>query len=329
MADKIRWGIIGPGSIANRLADGVRALDDAEVLGVASRDLARANAFADKWSIERRYAGYEAMVADPDIDIVYVATPHPFHAPHSILALEAGKAVMCEKPFTVNAAEARRVVAAARAKGVFLMEGMWSRFFPVMARIRERIAEGVIGDVLLVQADFGFRAGFNAESRLFDPALGGGGLLDVGVYPISLASMILGRADRVTGLAVLGQTGVDESAVISLGYPGGGLASLSTGVRVNTPQAAMIIGTEGRIEIPSPWWVPERALVQAGGTTEELTEAKLASGFEYEAAEAGRCVRAGLGESPVLPLDETVAIMETMDTLRAQWGVRYPMEDGE
>lgn len=327
MSQRIRWGILGPGNIANRLVEGVSVHSDAEVLAVGSRDIQRANAFADRWGIPRRYGSYEELVRDPDVDIVYVATPHPFHAPCSLLAIEAGKAVMCEKPFTVNAPEAKSVVEAARRKNVFVMEAMWTRFFPLMARVREIVASGEIGEVRLVHADFGFRAAFNPESRLFSPALAGGGLLDVGVYPISLASMLLGTPNRVSGLATIGETGVDESAAITLGYPSGALASITTGVRITTPQFAVICGTEGSIHIPSPWWVPERMTVRKGRATVEYCEPKMASGFEYEVAEAGRCLREGLKESPILPLDESVAIMDTMDQLRALWGVRYPMEE--
>jgi predicted dehydrogenase len=327
MAQTIRWGIIGPGNIAHRFAEGIRAVPGASLEAVASRSAERATAFADKWGVAKRYTSYEDLVADADIDIVYVSTPHPFHAPCSLLAIEGGKHVMCEKPFTVNASEARRVVSAARAKGVFVMEAMWTRFFPLMARMREIIASGEVGEVRLVHADFGFRAGVNPEGRLFNPALAGGGLLDVGVYPISLASMLLGKPDRVSGLATLGDTGVDESAAIALGYPGGGLASLTTGVRITTPHTAVICATDGSISMPSPWWVPERMTVRRGPASAEYCEPKKASGFEYEIAEASRCVGEGLTESPILPLDETIGIMETMDQLRALWGVRYPMED--
>ncbi|MBM3495232.1 MAG: Gfo/Idh/MocA family oxidoreductase, partial [Armatimonadetes bacterium] len=314
---------------AHRFAEGMRAVPDATLDAVASRTPGRADAFADKWNVAKRYGSYEELVADPDIDAVYVSTPHPYHAPCSLLAIEAGKPVLCEKPFTVNAAQARKVVGAARARGVFVMEAMWTRFFPIMARMRDIVAERAVGDVLMVHADFGFRAGVNPEGRLFSPALAGGGLLDVGVYPISLASMLLGKPDRVSGLATVGETGVDESAAIALGYPSGALASLTTGVRVNTPHTAFICTTEGSISIPSPWWVPERMTVRHGQAMEDYYEPKAASGFEYEIREASRCIREGLKESPILPLDETVAIVETMDQLRALWGVRYPMEDAQ
>ncbi len=329
MADTIRWGIIGPGSIAHRFAEGITAVPDATLAAIASRTPERAQSFGDKWNVPKRYNAYEDLVADPEIDAVYVSTPHPYHAPCSLLAIEAGKPVLCEKPFTVNAAEARRVAAAARKKGVFAMEAMWSRFFPIMARLRQIVADGSAGEVRLVHADFGFRAGVNPESRLFSPALAGGGLLDVGVYPVSLASMLLGKPDRVTGVATLGETGVDESAAIALGYPSGALASLTTGIRVNTPHTAVICTTEGSISFPAPWWVPERMTVKVGRSSAEYHEPKQASGFEYEIAEASRCIRAGLTESPILPLDETIAVMDTMDQLRALWGVRYPMEEAQ
>ena len=329
MPDTIRWGIIGPGNIAHRFAEDIAAVPHAELTAIASRTPERLNAFAEKWNVPKRYGTYEEMTADREIDAVYVATPHPYHAPCSILALEAGKPVLCEKPFTVNAAEARKVIETARRKGVFVMEAMWTRYFPIMRRLCEKVSDGSVGDVLMVHADFGFRAGINPEGRLFNPALAGGGLLDVGVYPISLASMLLGKPDRVTGLANVGVTGVDEAAVIALGYPGGGLASLTTGIRVTTPHTAVICTTEGSISIPSPWWVPERMTIRRGRATEEYCEPKQASGFEYEIAEACRCIREGLLESPILSHEETIAIMETMDTLRAQWGVRYPMEDAQ
>lgn len=322
----IRWGILGPGSIANNLAKGVQALPDATVQAVGSRDMARATEFAGKYGIPSAYGSYEELVSDPNVDIVYVSTPHPFHAPCSLLALRAGKPVMCEKPFTINRGEAATMVAEARARNLFLMEAMWSRFFPLMARIRETISSGAIGELLLLQADFGFRAGFNPSSRLFAPELGGGGLLDVGVYPISLAHMLLGVPDQVSGVATLGATGVDEAAAISLRFPSGAVAALTTGVRVNTPQVATLIGSAGSITIHAPWWVPERATIKRGSATEEITEPKIATGFEYQAAEAGRCLREGLIESPILNHEDSLAVMQTMDTLRAQWGVRYPME---
>ena len=179
MITPIRWGILGPGSIANQFAKGLQAAPDGQLVAVGSRDLQRAEAFAEQYDAPNRHGSYEELVADPEVDAIYVATPHPFHKENSILCLEAGKAVLCEKPFTVNAAEAAEIVAVARAKKVFLMEAMWSRYLPIIVQVRKWLDEGAIGEPLQVNADFGFRAGVNPEGRLFSPALAGGALLDV------------------------------------------------------------------------------------------------------------------------------------------------------
>jgi predicted dehydrogenase len=206
------------------------------------------------------------------------------------------------------------------------MEAMWTRFFPLMYRVRELVSNGAIGEARMIQADFGFRAGFDPNSRAFSPALGGGGLLDVGVYPISLASMLFGTPNQVTGLAHLGETGVDEQAGLVLAYDAGRLAVISTGVRINTPQSAVILGTDGRITIHSPWWKPSAMTVTAGGKTEDVTLPFESNGYQFEAQEVARCLVAGKTESEIMPLDESLQIMRTMDALRAQWGLKYPME---
>lgn len=322
----VRWGILAPGNIAKRFAQGVQALPDATVVAAGSRAKEKADAFSDALGIPNRYGSYEALVADPEVDIVYVASPHPFHKEHTLLALNAGKPVLCEKPFTINAAELEEVVRVAREKKLFLMEGMWSRYFPAMVRVRELLAEGAIGEVRLLEADFGFRAGVNPEGRLFNPALGGGALLDVGVYVVSLASMLLGTPDRIASLATLGETGVDEQSAMLFGYPNGQLAVLSTAVRTNTPHKATIVGTDGRIVIHPRWWNPEKLTLTRGGKDEEIAVPFEGNGFNYEAAEAASCLRAGKLESDIMPLDESLSILKTLDTLRAQWGLKYPME---
>jgi predicted dehydrogenase len=323
----VRWGILAPGNIAKRFAEGLKALPDAKLVAVGSRTQEKADAFADEFDAPNRHGSYQALVDDPNVDIVYVASPHPLHKEHSLLALNAGKAVLCEKPFTINAAEAREVIETARRKNLLLIEGMWSRWFPAMARLRELVREGAIGDVRMVQADFGFRAGVNPEGRLFNPALGGGALLDVGVYCVSFAAMLLGTPSRIEALATLGETGVDEQSAVLLGYPKGEIALLSTAIRTNTPQEATVIGTDGHIKLPSPWWNPKTLVVKRGGQdTETLDVPYESNGFHYEAAEAMRCLREGKTESDVLPLDETVAVMETLDAIRARWGLKYPME---
>ena len=322
----IHWGILGPGTIARQFATGLQAVPGAKLLAVGSRTQEKADAFADKFDAPKRHASYEALAADPDIHVVYIATPHPAHKDAALLCIAHGKAVICEKPFTVNAKEAAEVIDAARSKGVFAMEAMWSRFFPAMVHVRKLLSDGVIGEPRMLQADFGFRAGVNPESRLFNPALAGGGLLDVGVYPISLSSMIFGTPSQVTGLAHLGETGVDEQAAIVLKHPGGQLASLTTGIRINTPHEAYILGTEGSIKLHAPWWKPASLTINAAGKSEDVTIPYESVGMNYEAEEVNQCLRAGKTESEIIPLDETLAIMKTLDTLRSQWGLKYPME---
>jgi len=324
-----RWGIISTGSIANRFVQGAQSLPDTTVLAVGSRTPAAAAAFGERHGIERRYASYEALAADPDLDAIYIATPHPFHKENCLQCLEAGKAVLCEKPFTINAAELQEVVALARARQLFLMEGMWSRFMPATARLRELLAAGVIGEPRLLDVDFGFRAAFNPAGRLFAPALGGGALLDIGVYTLSLASMIFGPPQRIASMADLGKSGVDENAAMILGYAGGALSVICAAIRTSTPQRAVVNGTLGRITLHPPFWFPERLTLEVyGGETTEMTLPMNGNGFNHEAAEVARCIAAGRLESDIMPLDESLALMQTMDEIRAQWGLRYPMEQG-
>jgi predicted dehydrogenase len=324
---KVRWGILGTGAIARQFVRGLRSLPEAEVLAVGSRSEASAARFADRRSIPRRHVGYDGLASDPDIDVVYIATPHPFHAENATLCLEAGKAVLCEKPFTVNAAQAERVIGLARERGLFLMEGMWTRFFPLMEEVRRLLSEGAIGEVRMLNVDFGFRAEPDPASRLFAPGLGGGALLDVGVYCVSFASMVLGRPSGSVGISHLGETGVDEQASVILEHEGGRLANLSVGIRTTTPQEATIMGTEAYVRIHAPWWRPTSMTISRAGKENEYVEVPVSgNGFGYEAAEVMRCLEAGETESDVMPLDETVSVMRTMDSIRAAWGLRYPGE---
>ncbi len=328
MGKTIRWGILGTGTIARKFTTGLRVLDDAVVMAVGSRRQGSADEFAREFDVPNRHGSYEALVSDPEVDVIYIATPHSLHRDNALLALESGKAVLCEKPFTINRAEAEEIVAMARAEKRFLMEAMWTRFLPAVTQARRWITEGRIGDPRLVQADFGFRAEINEEGRLFAPAYGGGGLLDVGVYVISFASMVFGTApDRVTGLANLGETGVDEQAVMALGYPGGGMASLSCAIRTTTEQTARIYGTEGMICLPNPFWsTTEATLAIAGKAPETRRFPHRANGYEYQAEEVAACINGGRLESKIMPLEESIRVMETMDQLRGQWGLKYPVE---
>jgi len=327
MADKIRWGILGPGKIAQKFATGLKAVADGKLVAVGSRSAERAAAFGEQFGVPRRHGSYEALAADGEVDAVYVATPHSMHMDHSILCLQAGKAVLCEKPFTINAAQAEKVVAVARQAKLLLMEAMWTRFLPYLVKLRELLAEGAVGEVRMVWGDFGFRAGVDPASRLFDPNLGGGGLLDVGVYPISLASMILGEPADVAALAEIGSTGVDEQAAVIMKYDGGQIAVACTGVRTMTPMEATIIGTDGYVRLHRPWWCGKKLTVHRGDEQVDAFELPPeGNGYNYEAEEFGRCLRQGRLESDVMGLDETLAVMRTLDRVRAQWGLKYPME---
>ena len=328
MNDRVRWGILGAGNIARAFAKGLHALEDAELAAVGSRSLAKAEAFAADYGARRSYGSYEALVSDPEIDAVYVATPHVFHKAHTLLALEHGKAVLCEKPFALNETEARQMVEAARSRGVFLMEAMWTRFLPHVTRALELAAEGAVGEVRQLTADFGFRADFDPRSRLFDPALGGGALLDVGVYLLWLTQAVFGEPRNALGFATLGKTGVDEEAAIVLEHAQGQHALLSTGLRFDTPHEAVLVGTEGRIRLLPSWWKPSQLLLERRGRVAERLEPGLeGNGYNYEAAEVGRCLREGRLESDILPLEGTLAVARTMDELRRAWGLRYPAEE--
>ncbi len=325
---RVRWGVLGAGSIAGRFSEALAALPGAETLAVGSRSQDSADRFAGAHGFSRAYPSYEELAADPDVDVVYVATPHPFHAENAELCLRAGKAVVCEKPFTVNAAEARRLVALARERGLFLMEGMWTRFFPLMGRLRRMLSEGALGEPRMLTVDFGFRAPFDPASRLFDPKLGGGAMLDVGVYCVSFASMVLGRPVRGTGISHLGETGVDEQFAATLEHGGGRISAITAGTRTASPHEATVLGTEGYARIHSPWWRPEAMTISRPGHEDEVVrEPTEENGFRYEAAEVMRCLGAGEGESRIMPLDETVRVLETMDEIRGSWGLRYPGEE--
>src|SRR5450432_3444951 len=323
----IRWGILGTGGIATAFATDLALLPDAEIVAVGSRTMSSADEFADRFGIPRRYDTYAALVVDREVDAVYVATPHPAHRACALLAIEAGNAVLVEKPFTINAAETRVLIDAAIAQGSFLMEAMWTRFLPHVVRIRELIAEGRLGAVRSFTADFGGQAPDDMKHRAWALELGGGALLDLGIYPLSFASMILGAPIRVTAASELAVTGVDSQTAILLEYERGALAVLFATLETATPRRASINGADARIEIESEFFAPARFRVIDRTGAQELYEiAHVGRGLRHQAAEVGRCLRAGLVESAVMPLAETVAIMESMDEIRSQIGLIYPSE---
>lgn len=312
----LRWGILGTGSIARKFTADLLTLPDHAVVAVGSRTAESANAFATAHGIARAHASYQALAEDSAVDVVYVATPHSGHRPAALACLTAGRGVLVEKPLALNATEAVEIATAARAAGVFCMEAMWTRFNPVIAKLRELLADGAIGDVVSVQADFGFAARYDPASRSFDPTLGGGALLDLGVYPVSLASMVLGEPSVVRAVAGLAPTGVDSNTGILLGYPSGAVAVLHCSLRGETPLRATITGTAGRIELPAPFYRPDSLTLHLPGEEPVTSRYEVpGGGYTFQAMEVARCVRAGLTESPLMPLDESLSIIRTLDSL--------------
>lgn len=324
----IRWGIIGTGGIATTLASDLRLMPDASLVAVGSRSQSTADEFGARFDVPHRHATYDDLVNDPDVDAVYVSTPHPGHHNAALSAINAGKAVLVEKPFTMNAKEASSLIDAARSRGVFLMEAMWARFLPHMVRVRELLASRALGDVRIVIADHNQWFARDPSHRLFDPALGGGALLDLGIYPVSFASMVFGTPTRVTAVSDRAFTGVDATTSAILQYDDGAHSMVTTSLEVAGPNRAAIVGTEARIEIDATFYAPTSfTLIARDGTkVERFVGSVEGRGMQFEVAEVMACMRAGRLESDVLPLDETLAIMGTLDEIRRQIGLVYSNE---
>ena len=319
MARKFKWGILGTGVMAKNFAQGLAIIPHAELIAVGSRNRKTAEEFAKAYNVPRAYGAYKDLAEDDSVDAIYISTPNSYHKDNSLLCLQSQKHVLCEKPFTTNAYEAQEVITCARKNKLFLMEAMWTRFLPAIVRLRELIANGTLGEPSMLFADFGFQGDRNPKGRILNPELGGGSLLDVGIYTVSFASMVLGTPDKVSSLASFGGTGVDEQGGYILGYPGNQLAILSSTVRVTTPQNATIVGTQGCIEIER-FWYATKMLIKIKGREPEVIELPIeGNGYNYEAQEVMNCVREGKLESDVIPLDESLSIMRTIDKIRESW----------
>lgn len=333
-APVLRWGILGPGGIARTMATALRAETDQVLQAVASRDLGRAQGFASDFGVRTAYGSYEELVADPDVDIVYVASPHSEHHAHARLALNAGKPVLVEKAFARNAAEARDILDAARDRGLLAMEAMWTRFLPGIDVVRQCLEAGLLGDVENVFADHGQPLFPNGPQRLSDPALAGGALLDLGIYPVSFASFALGGLDSVTAVGRLTDKGVDAEETMIVAGSRGGTGVLHATMTSRTQTSASIIGTAGRLDLGAKdgdraaWYAPSRVRFTSRDAATELVwePEQSAHGLHFEACEAARLVTAGATQSPLLPAAETLRIMEVLDDVRAQLGVTYPGE---
>ncbi|MGY1685633.1 Gfo/Idh/MocA family protein [Geodermatophilus sp. SYSU D00804] len=324
MSEQIRWGIVGPGRIAQSVMGDFAHVEGARPVAVASRSADRAQAFAQQHGLERAYGSYAEVLADPDVDVLYVATPHPQHHAVALAAIEAGKALLVEKTFTATTAGAREVVAAAREAGVFVMEAMWTRFQPAVVRMRELVADGAIGEVRSVQADLGVDRAYDPADRLFALELGGGALLDLGVYVVSFAQMLLGAPDTVTAAGSTYPTGADAEAALLLGWEDGRSATLTTSLRYPTPGQARVFGTGGWIDVLPRFHHPATIVLhRTGAEPEEITRPAAGVGYSHELAEVTRCLQEGRTESAVVPLADTLAVQEVLGRAAEQLGVRH------
>ena len=326
MSEPVRWGLLAAGGIARTFAADLQGhVPDAVVTAVGSRSQRSADAFGDEFGIDHRHGSYEALVNDPEVDVVYVSTPHPMHLDATLLALRAGKAVLCEKPFAMSVDESRQMVELARSSDVLLVEAMWTRFLPTMRRVREILDAGTLGRIVYVTAEHGQWFAEDPEFRLFAPSLGGGALLDLGVYPVSFAHFVLGTPKRITAVSDPAFTGVDATTSAILQYEGGAHAVVTTSLAAASANPAGIFGTEARLELDGVFYNPTsfRVVSRDGEVLESYTPPAGGRGMEHEAIEVNRCLRAGLTESPLMPLDETLAVMATLDEIRAQVGLDY------
>ena len=325
MKNKIRWGIISTGHISGRFAEALALLPEAELAAVASRTQDSADLFAKKYNVPKAYASYQELADDPNIDAVYIGTPHTFHLDNSVMCMRKGKSVLCEKALTINADEAREMVRVAREENVFLMEAMIPRHIPLLKKVLGWIKDGRIGEVRMVKASRCARGEFIEGARQLNPELGGGSLLDVGVYVISFASQIFGKAPiESMGLGNISEIGSDEQGVAVLKYNNGEIADLSFALRTEAVNEAYILGTKGHIKIHDLFAVPHKAsLVINKKEVDTIEEAIVGNALNYEAEEVMRCMKEGLKESPFMPLDESIEIMEVMDNIRKPWGLVY------
>ena len=321
----VRWGIVATGGIAHTLAGEMLLVEDARIVAVSSRIEERAQAFADEFGIPRAYGSYPDLLADDDVDVVYVATPHAQHAEIVDAALEARKAVLCEKAFTTSLADTERLAQKARDLGVFCMEAMWTRFAPLIGRLRRIVADGGIGEVRGVSADLGFVAGPQAKDRVWDPALGGGALLDVGIYPVALAQMLLGSPQTLAAHGTLTADGVDAEAALLLGWADGTYAQLETSLVAHTGNTARVVGTGGRIDMPARFHEARRLVhTRSDGHVEVYEDQPVGRGYVPMLLAVQQCVREGRTQTEEMPLSDTVSVMAILEEALRTLGVSYP-----
>jgi predicted dehydrogenase len=328
--NKIRWGILGCGRIAGKFASDLRLVNDAELVAVGSRSLDKAGVFAREHGASHIHGSYEALVSDPDVDVIYVATPHSHHHAHTLLCLEHGKPVLCEKAFAINARQAAEMIMTARTRGVFLMEALWTRFLPHFNLVREMVEQGSIGKVMSMQVNFGFRPVDPIPQRIFDPALGGGTLLDIGIYNVFFVHAFLGMPDRIEALMTPAPTGVDEQLAVQFRYASGAVAQMLSSFSSNLATEADIAGEKGRLRLHNRFYEPSTRIdyfPERYDSCQEIPFTREAGwGYHHQVRHVHECLRRGLTESPMMTHKHTLELMELMDRIRKIAGIVYPAD---
>lgn len=323
---KINWAIIAPGKIATTFCSALKEIDSAQLYSVASRSPSKAKAFANKFGFVKHAQNQQALLADPLIDIVYIASPHTFHTETAIECLKAGKAVLCEKPMSINSSEAERVFAAAKEHNTFFMEAVWTRFMPIYQQVLKWVDDGLIGEIKMLQASFGILKPYDPSHRLYDIELAGGALLDVGIYPITFAQMLMQEApEKISAVAHIGKSGVDENNGVTLRYKNGVIATLSSAINTKSSHDGWIYGSKGSIQIPN-FWQAQSALLTSEDCHHSMSIEHKINGYEYEIEEAHRCLQENLLESPRMNWKSSAIIMNIMDKVRSEIELQYPSE---
>jgi len=324
-----RWGILGCGKIARKFASDLRLIKDAELVAIGARELHTADDFAREFPAKHIHESYEALVKNPEVDVIYIATPHGYHHEHTMLCLKHKKAVLCEKAFAMNTRQATEMITFAKAQGVFLMEAFWTKFLPHYQLVKQMIANGKIGSIKYITAEFGYIPASPVPQRMFDPRLGGGSLYDIGVYPVFLALDILGRPDNINAGMTKASTGIDEQCAIRFDYKNGVMAQLFSTFAANLAGAAEIVGDKGRIRFTNSFHAPWTSLEFYGSVDSKESipfEKTVGFGYEYEARHVTECLQNGLIESPFLTHAQSLLIIETLDLIREKAGIYYPMD---
>ena len=327
MSKVIRWGILGAGRIARKFASDLKLVNDAQLVAVGSRSMESAEEFAAEFPLQYKHDSYEALAANENVDVIYIATPHNLHHENTLLCLQHNKAVLCEKPFAMNVHQTKEMIALAKEKNIFLMEALWTKFLPHYNKLQSLLKEKKLGEVRSVLINFGFRPSKPAPARMYDPALGGGTIMDIGIYNVFMAMSVLGKPDVVEASMTPAATGVDEQCAILFKYKNGALAQLFSTFSSDLATEADISGTEGRIRLTSRFYAPSSTIEFYADRidSKEVIEVEKEDGFgyQYEARHVTECLQKGLTESPVVKFEDTIELMEMLDKIRSIAGVRY------